>query len=96
MNDFNDLIADVDASCFDAFGETAVYDNRYVLTVVIDKAVPYADEGGNIISSIDEVHVMAQQGLTIENGKTLEVDERKYVIQRFLRQSGNSKTYEIV
>lgn len=96
MNDFNDLIAHVDATCFDAFGETAVYDNRCVLTVVIDKAVPYTDEEGSVISNIDEVHIMAQQGLTIENGKTIEVDDRSYKVQRFLRQSGNMKTYEIV
>lgn len=95
MSDFDDLLSDIDQTCFDTFGETAVYDSRCVLTVVIDKAVPYADEDGNVISNIDEVHIMAQ-GLTIENGKTFEVDDRSYKIQRFLRQTGNVKTYEIV
>lgn len=95
MSYFDEILADVDAALFGTFGQTAIYDNRHKITVVLDKSVPYSDEDGQVFSTVDEMHVISCTGLTIEAGKTLQTDDKTYKIQRFLRQSGGIKTYEV-
>ena len=95
MSDFDDLLADVDATLFDTFGDMVIYNSRNAIRVIINKAVPYSDDDGQVFSTVDEMHIIDCQGLTIENGKTVQADDKTYKIQRFLRQSGAIKVYEI-
>jgi hypothetical protein len=95
MLSFESIVADMDATLFDAFAQTAIYDSRSAITIVIDKAVPYADDDGQVFSTVDEMHVIDCRGLTIELGKTVQTDDKTYKVQRFLRQSGSIKTFEV-
>jgi hypothetical protein len=95
MSSFDDIMSSANTVLFGTFGDTAIYDNSSAITIVIDKAVPYSDDDGHVFSTIDEMHVINCQGLTIEPGKTIQTNDKTYKVQRFLRQSGDIKTYEI-
>lgn len=95
MSDFEVLLADVNDLCFDAFGEKAIYAGGRLIDVIINKAVPYSDEEGQVFSTIDEMQTLEQDGLTIVPGNTIQTNDRTYKVQRFLRQEGKLKVYEI-
>lgn len=96
MTDFNDLLDSVDEVLIETFfGEPALYDGGTVVDVVIDKAVPYSDEDGAVFTSIDELHIIPPYGVTIELGKTIQTDDKTYRINRFVRQVGKIKVFEL-